>query len=310
MISRNQLLSTTVLRGILLPSLLVLAFYLCLPGVFDRDLVRATKGTGPESLAQRASEQAAPSSQGGMGRTKIAEGEYAIYEQANSGAYGPFEEEVYDFHETWTLWRVPKGRYEVEGERRFESPRDILHADRFLVQLSRDLTVIRLTEFARLRWRRDSGPLTCEFLLNELHCSSGAADPKQLIELRIPMERPFGLLWPISAFSLSGLTREAERDRSHGTRIQLISIEQPSPEDPVKPMVLDGELLYLGEEKLEAANQEWSAFKFSFKVPLHPQFLIWTSSKGLLLALAVEHSHKNWPEEGMKLMRLRRWADF
>jgi hypothetical protein len=26
------------------------------------------------------------------------------------------------------------------------------------------------------------------------------------------MEHPFGLFWPISAFSLSGITRQAERD--------------------------------------------------------------------------------------------------
>ena len=41
----------------------------------------------------------------------MAEGEYVIVEQANSGAFGPFGEEVYNFHETRTLWRLATGRY-------------------------------------------------------------------------------------------------------------------------------------------------------------------------------------------------------
>jgi hypothetical protein len=122
------------------------------------------------------------------------------------------------------------------------------------------------------------------------------------------MRRPFGLLWPISAFSLSGLTREAERDPHGETRIQLISIEQPSAEMPVVPTILDGELRYLGEENLDVAGQPLRAFKFSIKVVLSPELLIWTSRRGLLLAVAVQHEQKNWPEEGMKLLHFQQWG--
>jgi hypothetical protein len=243
-------------------------------------------------------------------RTRIAEGEYAIYEQANSGAFGPFGEEIYDFHESWTLWRTEKGQYRVEGERKFESPRYTTHANRFLVELSRDMTAIRMTELAHLEWRRDSGPLSCEFLVKELHCSSGARDPHQSIDLHIPMEDPFGLWWPISPFSLSSLTRQSERDTARGTPVQLLSIEQPSAALPVRPMILGGQLQYLGEENIDAAEQKWRAHKFSLKVASHPQFLIWTSSIRLLLALAIEHPHPNWPQEGMRLVRFKKWADF
>jgi hypothetical protein len=245
-----------------------------------------------------------------MPRTKIAEGEYAIYEEANSGAVGPFGEEVYDFHEAWTLWRTAKREFEVEGERKFESPRDVRHTDRFLVRLSRDLTVMGMTEFAKLRWRRNSGPIICEFLAHELHCAASARDPQQSIDLHIPTEHPFGLLWPISPFSLSSLTRVAERDPNHATHVQLVSVEQPASYDPVRPTTLDGQLQYLGEEDISVADQKWRAFKFSLKVPSHPQFLIWTSSRGILLALAIEHTHPNWPKEGMKLVRFKKWADF
>jgi hypothetical protein len=242
-------------------------------------------------------------------RTKVAEGEYAVIEEANSGAVGPFGEEVYDFHELWTMWRAEAGGYEVEGQRRFESPRNTPHDDSFSVRLSRDLTVIDMTEFAKLRWNEDSGPLLCRFLATELRCSSGGS-PKNHVERQIPMKRPFGLLWPVSAFSLSGITREADVDPNRGTDVELASIEQPSKENPVEVTILSGKLRYLGAEPLELAGEKWRARKFSLKVPLHPEFLIWGSSQGLLLSVAVEHGHQNWPEEGMKLVRFHKFADF
>lgn len=243
-------------------------------------------------------------------RIKIAQGEYLILEQANGGAVGPFGEEIYDFHETWTLWRTATGGYEVEGERRFQSPKDANHADRFVAELSRDLTLDRVTEFARLKWRRDSGPLTCEFLRNALHCSSNGKNAAQALQVNIPMQHPFGLLWPISAFSLSGLTREAERDPHEVTHIQLVSIEQPSAEIPINPMVLDGELRYIGEEIVDVAGQPRRALKFSFKVVLSPELIIWTSPRGILLKVAVRQEGKDWPEESMKLIHFEEVAGF
>lgn len=242
-------------------------------------------------------------------RTKVAEGEYVVSQQANGGAVGPFGEEVYNFHETWALWHDSDGRYEVEGERRFESPQGTPHSDRFVAELSRDLTITRVTEFSHLKWRSDSGPLTCEFLRSELHCSSNAKNPEQALEARIPMQEPFGLVWPISAFSLSGLTREAERDPRHATHIQLVSIEQPSPDMPVMPMILDGELRYLGEENIEVAGLPRQAFKFSIKAALSPEFLVWTTTNGLLLEVSVQHGDKSWPEQGMKLLHFQEWPD-
>lgn len=242
-------------------------------------------------------------------RIKIAEGEYAVSQQANGGAVGPFGEEIYNFHETWVLWREGDGQYEVEGERRFESPQGTPRSDRFVAELSRDLTITRVTEFAQLRWRRDSGPLTCEFLRSELHCSSNAKDAGQAIELGIPMQHPFGLFWPISTFSLSGLTREAERDPRHATRIQLVSIMQPSADMPVMPMILDGDLRYLGEENIEIAGLSRPAFKFSIKAALSPDIVVWTTRNGLLLAVSVEHGDKSWPEQAMKLLHFQEWQD-
>ena len=126
----------------------------------------------------------------------------------------------------------------------------------------------------------------------------------------MPTEHPFGLLWPISVFSLAGVTRYAERDLNRQTQIQLVTLEQPSAKYPVSPTILSGSLQYLGDEELEAAGRRFHAHKFLFHVPSKPEFLIWTSSKGILLGLAVEHAHENWPREGIKLARFQEQADF
>ena len=255
--------------------------------------------------SQREEDKAAPTE-----RIKVAQGEYVVVEGANGGAVGPFGEEIYNFHETWALWRTVKGTYEVEGERQFESPKDLTRSDRFLAELSRDLTITRVTEYGRLKWRRDSGPLTCEFLRSALHCSSNAKNPGQSIQLKTPLEKPFGFLWPISAFSLSGITRAAERDRNRPTRVQLISIEQPSDQVPVMPMILDGQVRYLGEDKIDIEGKQRRAFKFSIKAMLSPELTVWTSPKGLLLGLVVQHEGKDWPEESMKLIHFQEFAGF
>jgi hypothetical protein len=73
--------------------------------------------------------------------TKIAEGEHAINERGSGGSVGRFQEEAYNFHEHWTLWRVENGQYRLEGVRYFESSKDETLSNRFVVELSRDLTM-------------------------------------------------------------------------------------------------------------------------------------------------------------------------
>src|SRR5690242_2138721 len=57
----------------------------------------------------------------GVRTDKLAEGEYAIVESSNNGAVGPFGEQIYDFHESWTMYRAAEG-YSVEGVRTYKSP--------------------------------------------------------------------------------------------------------------------------------------------------------------------------------------------
>jgi hypothetical protein len=243
-------------------------------------------------------------------RTKIAEGEYAVIQRKSAGAVGPFENEVYNFRESWTLWRSGDGGYEVTGERQFEWPQYIPHRNKFQARLAHDLSVISVKEFAKLRWRPDSGPLACEFRPDLLHCSSGGNDPGKSILVDIAMKNPFGILWPISPFSLNRITRGAGRHVDDVTPVQLVEMVEQSAENPVEPLVLDGHLRYLGQEEMRIAKQRWHADKFEMELPLHPGFVIWTSPDGILLSLEVASDTKNEPARRMDLVRYEKFADF
>jgi hypothetical protein len=72
-----------------------------------------------------------------------------------------------------------------------------------------------------------------------------------------------------------------------------VTIEQPSSGNPVATTILSGPLGYLGEEDIDAAGRTWRAHEFSLKVAMHPAFIIWTSSNGLLSDLDAEHSQQD-----------------
>ena len=148
-------------------------------------------------------------------------------------------------------------------------------------------------------------PLNLDFFALELSCSSGGSNSEHLISLHIAMKHPYGLLWPISSFSLSGITRQVERSLTRPTEVDMVSIVQPSRTNPVAPTVLEGPIQYMGEDNIKAAGRNWRAFKFSLKVPMHPRYVIWTSQNGLLLGVAMEHPHKDWQDEGLRLARFQ-----
>ena len=251
--------------------------------------------------------QAAPTTSPGKGpteRVRIAEGEYKVLSESG---IGPFLPAVYGFDEAWTLWRLADGSFEVTGTRSYRSPSFEPHSHEFAVSLSSDFQVRGLTEFRRLRWRPDSGPLRCDFLPSKLACTSNAKDANQNVSLSLPVKEPFGFMWPISAFSLASITRTASRDPRRAIPVDLVRIEEASKEEPVLATILSGDLKYLGLEELSLADRKWQAEKFELKVPLHAPFLIWTSSGGLLLGFAPENDSKSLSGDGLKLVSFRQW---
>jgi hypothetical protein len=289
------------------------------PGLAVFILVLAIAGSGeswavklsdhlkePSVKASRSAESPPQDSKG----SKVAEGEYRLVEEGSGGAFGPPNEEIFNFHETWTLRRAENRGFELTGERRFESPQYTPHKERFWVRLSRDFALVSVKEFAKLRWRPDSGPLSCDFQPRNLHCNFGSKDSKQAFELDVPVKDPCGFLWPVAPFSFSSVAHAAEKDRDIPTPVQLISMEQPDAQNPVRPKVMDGEIRYLGREEITAAQQKWKADKFELHVATHPKLLMWLSREGILLVLSPEHTNKNWPKEQLELVRFQKYQDF
>ncbi len=181
-------------------------------------------------------------------RIRIAEGEYRTYRQTADGGIGPFNPAIHDFAEVWTLWRLLDGSLQIEGDRTYEAEYE-RHKDGFSVHLSAQFTVLQITEYEKLRWRPDSGPLSCDFLPKVLDCNSGARDPKQGVRLRLPLQAPYGFVWPISAFSMSNITRFVDRKAGSVIPVSMLTIDEPGPDDPVMASVLEGKLRYMGREQ-------------------------------------------------------------
>lgn len=241
------------------------------------------------------------------GRVKLAEGEYRITEQGDLGV-GPIETEIFNFRESWILWRVVGGEYEIDGERIFESPRGALQDNEFTAKLTPDLRLLNVTEFARLKFRRDSGPLTCEFLSKQLRCDSGAKDPAQRVNIQVALDRPYGLIWPLSAFSLAGLIRSASAKVGDRTPIQVVQLEEVSDPLPVLPIRSDGLIRYLGPSKVAITVSGKSWFPSVYEITASPlrKVTVWTSPEGLLLAA----ERSSWPKGRMELVRFTKFADF
>jgi hypothetical protein len=279
----------------------VAAFYL-----FPIGRVSASVEFGSRvELAQDATQQ--NEEPGTTARIRVAEGEYKALTE---DGIGPSDPAVYNFDESWTLWRLRDGSFEVNGTRSYRSPSDEPHSNQFSAHLSADRAVLELMEFRKLRWRTDSGPLDCKFLPAKISCTSNARDVTQNVSLDVPIQAPAGLMWPMSTFSLSSIARSASHDQKTLTPVQLVTLEDGSREDPIFTTIFAGHLKYLGQEQLSLAGRKWYADKFELKVAAHPPFLAWTSPEGLLLAFAPENKNKTLAHDGIELVRFQQSNDF
>jgi hypothetical protein len=239
-------------------------------------------------------------------RTRVAEGEYKVTIEGDLGC-GPIETEIFHFAESWTLWRTAAG-YDLEGHRTYESPRDKIHDDRFVAKLAPDLRLVSTKEFARLVFRRDSGPLTCEFLPQQLRCDSGAKDPANGVDVEYAMDHPYSLIWPLSAFSLAGLTRVAPSQVNKPVPIQVVQLEEISDVLPILAIRSDGLIRYLGQAQnsFEVSGQSWHPNVYELTASPVRKMTIWTTPEGLLLLA----ERPNWPKGRMELVKFTKFADF
>ncbi len=240
-------------------------------------------------------------------RVKVAEGEYRVAAEGDLGV-GPMETEIFHFQESWTLWRVQNGEYEVEGDRSFESPRGYIRGNRFVARLTHNLQLVEVKELRQLRFRPDSGPLTCKLLLRELRCSSGAKDPANAADFDVAMDRPYAFLWPLSAFSLGSLTRAASQHICEPPPVQVVQLEEISDVLAVLPIRSDGFIKYLGQSDAPYVVSKLSWLPNMYELDASPirKILIRTSPEGIVLSV----EKPDWPKGRMELVRFVKFSDF
>ena len=221
---------------------------------------------------------------------------------------GPLETEVFHFRESWTLWRTSDGNYEVEGERKFESPRGAPHENRIWAQLARDLRLVRVKEFAQLRWIPDSGPLTFDLLPNQMRCNSGGKDPLNTINIQVATHQPYAIIWPISVFSLGSLAHIAVQREEESVSVDLVTLNQVGEAIPVLTIQSRGSIRYLGRSDVRfmASGVSWYPRVCELTSGPTRRVHIWTSREGLVLAI----EQADWPKTTLRLVRFQQFEEF
>lgn len=240
-------------------------------------------------------------------RQRISAGEYEIVRPLHGRqGIGPFSPAVYNFRETFTLSRLPDRTLEAEGRRQYEAPEGDAHDNKFSVHLSSDMHALAVTEFRKLRFRADSGPLECEFRPREFACKTGSKsdDPN----LNLTMQNDYGLFWPVSAFCLGSVAISAHRDAALPTHVQLITIDEHSDFNPVDTTVLDGTLKFIHRKQIRLAGLNWDADEFELSIAMEQPYLLWTSKDGMVLLFGPEGDSVSGPETGLQLVHYESFA--
>jgi hypothetical protein len=196
----------------------------------------------------------------------------------------------------------------VEGERKFDSPLGEAHDDNFWAQLGSDLRLTKVKEFTQLAWVPDSGPLTCDLLPTEMKCNSGGKDPLHTREVQLETPLPYGILWPISAFSIGGLAQLAAKNEGQTVAIDLVTLNELSKSVPVFTIRSRGSIRYLGKSKVafSVSGKSWYPRVFELTSGPTRKLHIWTSPEGLVLAI----KRADWPKTTMQLISFQQFAEF
>lgn len=239
--------------------------------------------------------------------TKIAEGEYAVSSPEDLGV-GPLETKVFHFHETWTLWWVSDGFYQLEGGRTYDSPKDEPREEDFQAVLSPKFELQKVVLRSHLRFVRDSGPfLTCTGNVSEFVCDSGGKDPVHTRHVRLDESGPYAIIWPISVFSMGHVAFLASEQETKPLKIGLIQIKEIDPVLPIMTIQSSGTIQYLGRSAVAytISGTSWLPRVFRLSSETTRNLYIWTSTEGIVLAIQSQS-----PAVTIQLIRFTQFAPF
>jgi hypothetical protein len=114
------------------------------------------------------------------------------------------------------------------------------HENRFIAKLTHAFELLEVEEFAPLRFIQQSGALRCTFLPQQLQCDARTQGGTQALDMQVAMDRPYGLLWPLSPFSLAGLAHHTSANAAKPSPVQVVQLEEISDALPVLAIRSDG----------------------------------------------------------------------
>ena len=122
------------------------------------------------------------------------------------------------------------------------------------------------------------------------------------------MDRPYGFLWPLSAFSLASLTRAAPKEIGRKAVVQVVQLDEVSDDLPVATIRSDGIIRSLGssESLFDIIGRKFRANAYELTTGPIGKMTIWTSTEGLLLAAETSGLIKR----RMELVRFTKFVDF
>lgn len=219
-------------------------------------------------------------------KVKVADGEYSFV--AMDGG----------LEESWELWRTPAG-YLIEIER------GLIGGE---IEMGEQLILDRSLHVVRWEAYPEKGPadatLGCELGSTQLRCWRDSAEEK------LEIESPYDVM-SLSPWFLAGFARylQAEPDKRRAA-VKLVILGDGSPWDL---MPFDGEVKYMGEEKLTAGGREFDARKYELLIlgMQNPEgkssMSFWLSREGVVLAHEQDAPSQHRIAE---LVRYEKYAEF
>ena len=233
-------------------------------------------------------------------RVRVAEGEYVMdFKEADGTTTTIFREE-------WTLWKVDKDTFEVDGKWPPFDISDISEAEKldlgFRMSLSSRLHPRLLKMSGGILGTTHKGEITWEFAPQEFRWKARAQETGETSQGSFAVGSVYDLFFPPIAWFVNSAVRRGEQNRDRTTPIKMIFVDDSL--DDLIP--IDGQVHYHGQEIIKVAGEAFLSEQFELQLDPVLRMFVWASQDGILLAL--QDTKK--PGQRMELVRYKKYTDF
>lgn len=203
------------------------------------------------------------------GHGKVAEGTYVITSQQQ---YGP-RKETSELREHWSLRKLGEQGYQLDSRWTKQEPGSEIVKFSTSLDLSPQLHPVRIKGLPLF----DSRLFLCDLSEAGIRCEFENEHP------RLAVRAPYDLYLPLPWFLASAALRSRVGDAKQ-TSIRWVVMDRGGPHSALGFGDFTGSAEYQGEETLESAGGPMAARKFLLRAEPFPNWLVWISKRGLLVA--------------------------